>query len=59
MNDNEIIKAMQQCNGWNGRCLNCPLNEVKEKSCDWRTEPIDDYDIDDLVKEMTDGGRSK
>lgn len=35
MTDNEIIKAMQQCNGWNGRCLNCHLNsegtDCKEK----------------------------
>ena len=26
MTDNEIIKALQCCNGWDGRCLNCPLN---------------------------------
>ena len=26
MTDNEIIKALECCNGWDGRCLNCPLN---------------------------------
>ena len=26
MTDNEIIKALECCNGWHGRCLNCPLN---------------------------------
>ena len=26
MTDAEIIKALKCCNGWDGRCLNCPLN---------------------------------
>ena len=26
MTYNEIIKALECCNGWDGRCLNCPLN---------------------------------
>ena len=25
MTDNEIIKALKCCNGWDSRCLNCPL----------------------------------
>ena len=26
MTDDEIIKSMWCCDGWDGRCLNCPLN---------------------------------
>lgn len=59
MTGNEIIKTMQQCNGWNGRCLNCPLNSegtnCKEKLNSYALELINRQktEIEGLKKELT------
>ncbi len=42
MTDNEIIKALECCNGWNGRCLNCPLNR-EGTNC---KEKLNSYTLD-------------
>ena len=42
MTDNKIIKALECCNGWDGRCLNCPLNR-EGTNC---KEKLNSYTLD-------------
>ena len=56
MTDNEIIKALECCNGWDGRCLNCPLNR-EGTNC---KEKLNSYALDlinrqkEEIKELKD-----
>ena len=64
MTDNEIIKALECCNGWDGRCLNCPLNRegtnCKEKLNSYALDLINRHkaDIERLEKETKDKERA-
>lgn len=63
MTDNEIIKALECCNGWDGRCLNCPLNRegtnCKEKLNSYAFDLINRQkaEIERLERRITGGGR--